>query len=325
MWKKLVIIAILSVALLPFLIPVSHADALLSPTDDAWVDINEPNTNFDNATIAVDYAYQPSWVITRIGYLRFDLSLITADVLATTRLRLYVVAEPWTVGDNELALWSTGDDWNGSASGNGDETTLLWTNAPSLIASLDTSPAGDTGTWVEFSSATLASYINSQRAANGGDNIASFAVQWQGCSPCGIADNTMFEDRENAYGSGQTPQLDARWPTSLELKSFAAEPQPGAILTEWETLSETNVLGFDLYRADDPGGDLTRLNDLLIPAEHPGSPIGSQYQFVDRDVQVGVEYYYWLDVAHVEGSATRYGPVSAIAGAYRVYLPLIRH
>ncbi len=94
----------------------------------------------------------------------------------------------------------------------------------------------------------------------------------------------------------------------------------------WETVSETDIQGFDLYRADDPQGDPVRLNDTLIPAKQPGNPTGDQYQFVDRPAQPGTTYYYWLDCVFLDGSTARHGPVSATAGPYRFYLPLVsRH
>jgi len=112
-------------------------------------------------------------------------------------------------------------------------------------------------------------------------------------------------------------------PTAVDLASFLARPDGNSILVEWETATEVDALGFNLYRAQDPGGETLLLNDELIPAKQPGSPIGSQYQFVDRPVEPGTPYYYWLDCVHIDGSTARYGPVNAVLGQYRLYLPVI--
>ncbi|MBN1138556.1 MAG: hypothetical protein JXM73_18345 [Anaerolineae bacterium] len=90
-----------------------------------------------------------------------------------------------------------------------------------------------------------------------------------------------------------------------------------------EKVIVADIMGFDLYRADDPQGEPVRLNDTLIPAKQPGSPVGDQYQFVDRPLEPGAVYYYWLDCVHFDSSTDRNGPVSAAAGPYRFYLPLV--
>jgi hypothetical protein len=119
------------------------------------------------------------------------------------------------------------------------------------------------------------------------------------------------------YGTGS--------PTAVEMASFTAVAQGGAILVTWETASELDLLGFHLYRAEAASGPQMRLNDALIPGQAPGSPVGAVYEFVDGAVAPGVTYWYWLEDVDVRGAATRHGPVSAAVqpGAQlRIYLPL---
>jgi len=100
-------------------------------------------------------------------------------------------------------------------------------------------------------------------------------------------------------------------PTAVELASFTATPQAQSILIEWETISEIDNLGFNLYRATSPTGPRTKLNDSLIPSQGPGSPIGYVYSFVDRRVVPGQTYYYWLEAVDIYGMTASYGPESA--------------
>jgi hypothetical protein len=111
----------------------------------------------------------------------------------------------------------------------------------------------------------------------------------------------------------------------VELLSFTAVAGGEGVRLAWETATELDLLGFHLYRAGSPGGAQTRLNAELIPAQHPGSPVGATYEYVDAFVKPGATYWYWLDAVDVLGQASRHGPVSVqVAGAvYRVYLPLI--
>jgi len=102
-------------------------------------------------------------------------------------------------------------------------------------------------------------------------------------------------------------------PLDVELASFTATPQAWArsIRLDWETITEVDNLGFNLYRAESPAGRQIRLNASLIPSQGPGSPIGFRYTFVDRTALAGRTYYYWLEAVDVHGTAASYGPVSA--------------
>jgi hypothetical protein len=85
-------------------------------------------------------------------------------------------------------------------------------------------------------------------------------------------------------------------PTAVELASFTATAQGGAILLEWETAAELDSLGFDLYRAwplssaarTATGGERQRLNVDLIPARAPGSAAGAAYRFLDETAAPGL-------------------------------------
>jgi hypothetical protein len=225
-----------------------------------------------------------------------------------------------------LSIWSTGDDWNGTAGGDGSETTLTWNNAPAPITKLGTEPA-DTGSqdaWIEFTGSLLSTFINSQRSATGGDGVASFMVEWDGCSTCAfIVDNITFEDNENSEGTGNRPELRAPPPTAITLASLTVRLHQGSALVEWETATEVDNLGFHLYRSDAPAGKWQRLNQSLIPARAPGSPVGAGYEFLDQSVVPGMSYY-WLEDVDVYGVTTLHGPVSITLPAYLYRLPIRR-
>ena len=88
---------------------------------------------------------------------------------------------------------------------------------------LDIQTANPGISWVEFSGGELAGYINDQRSANGGDDVASFSIEWQGCP--NSLDCVIFEDNDDTAGTGNTPQLYPMNPTSVRLKSFSvAQP-----------------------------------------------------------------------------------------------------
>ena len=98
-------------------------------------------------------------------------------------------------------------------------------------------------------------------------------------------------------------------PTAVELASFSAEPQGRTVLVSWETATEIDNLGFNLYRSK-AGGERIQLNDWLIATEDPGSMVGASYRFVDRSVEPGMAYHYWLEDIDSEGVARMNGPVA---------------
>jgi hypothetical protein len=111
-------------------------------------------------------------------------------------------------------------------------------------------------------------------------------------------------------------------PTAVTLSSLAASAgSPRGVVVQWETASEVDALGFYLYRAASVDGLRTKVNSALVPAKMPGSSVGASYEFVDLETTSGL-YYYWLEVVDVRGGTEQHGPVSVLAGGYRLYLPL---
>jgi hypothetical protein len=108
-----------------------------------------------------------------------------------------------------------------------------------------------------------------------------------------------------------SPNLITCNPLAVTLAAFEAEAQADRVLVSWETASELNNRGFNLYRGVSPDGWDRQLNALLIPSQAPGSPSGSAYTWEDQaDLVPGTTYYYWLQDLDVYGATTLHGPVS---------------
>ncbi len=114
-------------------------------------------------------------------------------------------------------------------------------------------------------------------------------------------------------------------PTAVELKSFTARGVNKAVYLAWETASETDNLGFNLYRATAIDGKKTKLNAELIPSlVPPGSTVGASYSYLDTAAEKGVRYYYWLEMMDIYSKTDLHGPVQAqVAGDWQIYLPTI--
>ncbi|HSN76173.1 MAG TPA: hypothetical protein VL334_13950 [Anaerolineae bacterium] len=100
-------------------------------------------------------------------------------------------------------------------------------------------------------------------------------------------------------------------PTAVTLSDFHAAQQGDAVLVTWETASELNNRGFNLYRGTSPDGWDRQLNTALIPSQSQGSPSGFVYTWLDDvDLVPGTSYYYWLQDVDTSGAMTMHGPVS---------------
>jgi hypothetical protein len=100
----------------------------------------------------------------------------------------------------------------------------------------------------------------------------------------------------------------------VQLLSFTATADNKSIKLSWETASETDNLGFNLYRATAIDGQRTKLNKELIPsATPPGTNFGAVYEYVDTAIKSkkATYYYYWLEAMDIYGSTQLFGPEEA--------------
>ena len=102
-------------------------------------------------------------------------------------------------------------------------------------------------------------------------------------------------------------------PLAVTLADFGAVQLDGRVQVSWETTSELNNAGFNLYRntTPDPVGDLL----AYVPSQAPGSTQGYVYSYDDADVQPGHTYWYWLEDVSLSGATTLHGPVSVTFNA----------
>ena len=112
--------------------------------------------------------------------------------------------------------------------------------------------------------------------------------------------------------NGEVEDYNFARPTAVKLLWFKARGYAGLVKVGWETASEIDNLGFNLYRSEQAKGPKTKLNSSLIPSQvPPGSPFGAVYGYKDRNVQPGKIYFYWLEDVDIYGRTGLHGPVKA--------------
>ncbi|MFQ5398403.1 MAG: hypothetical protein ACE5E7_02270 [Anaerolineae bacterium] len=100
--------------------------------------------------------------------------------------------------------------------------------------------------------------------------------------------------------------LGALWLVLAAALLYYQLSSPVTIKVEWETATELNTAGFQLYRSNSPDGELTLLNkDGLIPGKG-NSTSGARYTFVDKNVEAGKTYYYVLEEVEYDSTTNRY-------------------
>ena len=175
-------------------------------------------------------------------------------------------------------------------------------------------------------------YTEAER--NGASNAAMQVYHWNGSSWELEAGTTA------AGGSG-----DAQWvrvagvdayspfttndgsPTAAILSGFdGSTTSSGFVSLEWQTASEIDVLGFNLYRAESETEVPVRINDVIIASQWPGGTTGGSYAFEDQTTIPDMTYYYWIEVIHINDMPVRYGPLQVVVAPVDVsviYLPLV--
>ena len=102
-------------------------------------------------------------------------------------------------------------------------------------------------------------------------------------------------------------------PTIVDLVGFEAVGHSDKVLVKWQTDSEINNAGFNIYRSTEPEDGFVKINAELIPGLG-NSAMGKEYEFVDNDVVDGTVYYYKLEDVEYDNTATMHGPVVSHPG-----------
>jgi len=114
-------------------------------------------------------------------------------------------------------------------------------------------------------------------------------------------------------------------PTAITLpsSSITVEASSGRVTLSWETATEFDNAGFNLYRATGEAGPWVQVNDVLIAAQ--GDPVsGAIYSFMDRPGYGA--FYYQLEDMNYAGVGTLHEPLLVELGSpFRVprFRPLL--
>ena len=101
------------------------------------------------------------------------------------------------------------------------------------------------------------------------------------------------------------------------LATFAAAVGADDVDLTWQILSESNHIGFNLYRRtlDSQLSESVLLNSEPIMAQAADNEQNLSYEWKDRNLEEGVTYLYWLDEIDINGTVIRHGPINITISA----------
>jgi len=95
----------------------------------------------------------------------------------------------------------------------------------------------------------------------------------------------------------------------VELSSFTAiNTSSGQVMLSWETESETDVLGYHVFRSqDDPDfATAIQISDLIAGTN---TAFTHTYSYYDTDLYDAGQYNYWLQSSDYDGATALFGPI----------------
>jgi len=120
-------------------------------------------------------------------------------------------------------------------------------------------------------------------------------------------------------GPTPTPTEQTVPPTALGLVYFRTVQQGTTLELQWETVLESGVRGFRLWRSTSGNrAEATLITQSVLPSRGAGI----EYRFVDEDVEFGNQYIYWLEEVQTNGK-TMDADVTSGALARMLYLPIV--
>ncbi|MBN1997769.1 DUF11 domain-containing protein [candidate division KSB1 bacterium] len=110
---------------------------------------------------------------------------------------------------------------------------------------------------------------------------------------------------------GDLPAELTNIPLPVELTAFTAVAMGNTVELSWTTQSETENLGFDIYRAEENMSGFIKLNRELLKGLGT-SEVGRDYHYTDRTVLAGKTYFYKLADVDYKGQVTMHEEVKTV-------------
>lgn len=123
---------------------------------------------------------------------------------------------------------------------------------------------------------------------------------------------------ERVLASPSLPSVAGPTPTPpAEPREPAPLPRPASeVRLEWKARNDREAQGYLVYRSEHPEGPFRRVSATMVPVSGTDAAV-HEYVFVDKAVQAGRAYHYYLDLVGIDGRKRRFSGVQTrqVAGA----------
>lgn len=148
-------------------------------------------------------------------------------------------------------------------------------------------------------------------------NIKVIGKTYGASTPLNILNSSVLTDRNSweisssLSGGMITVSPDCN-PTEVKIKYLKTNRKPYAATVSWQTVSDEEVLYFNVYRSwNKSGSPKTLLTKSPIPVIMDGTLNGHRYSFIDKGLKPSKDYYYWLEAVDTSMVSKIFGPVIA--------------
>ena len=121
---------------------------------------------------------------------------------------------------------------------------------------------------------------------------------------------TANEPIWHAVGTGST-NVEIDGPSYVSIVAFNATRLGDRVNVTWQTGTEVDTAGFNLWRSATPDGLYDKINDGLVAAQGTIAQ-GASYAYADRQCRT-LECFYKLEEIDTAGLSTLHGPVQALS------------
>jgi len=98
----------------------------------------------------------------------------------------------------------------------------------------------------------------------------------------------------------------------IELISLSGKSEKSGIILSWSTATETNNLGFNVFRCEEEKGPFQQINSTLIPGAGTCNE-NRNYSYLDEHVAADKTYYYLVADLCTDGASKSHGPIKVVA------------
>jgi len=188
------------------------------------------------------------------------------------------------------------------------------TNGKILYDFADIESYDPNGTFYAFPHDNCDYYVSSS-----GSRIGNWATTWRSSHTenvdwysCSSAHSDALNANQKAYAAWWLWAKLAGWDGSLavQMSRFTVENTSEGVQVIWKVESETNCIGFHIWRNDNPAGAFKRITTQLINGRGNNFS-GAEYSYIDEDVEPGESYYYKVEEVSSDNKKQFHGPVLA--------------